>query len=78
MLKTIDTNKVCLFVNVLNINSNFGTIKSKYRITNPLGQVISSGTIQNNSVDITNLKRGIYLIELTDEEETFSQKFIKQ
>jgi len=64
--------------NVLNINSSFGTIKSKYRITNPLGQVISSGTIQNNSVDITNLKRGIYLIELTDEEETFTQKFIKQ
>jgi hypothetical protein len=65
-------------INVLNINSNFGTIKSSYRIINLLGQEISSGTIKNNSVNITTLKRGIYLIELTDEEETFTQKFIKQ
>jgi hypothetical protein len=65
-------------INILNINPNFGTIKSTYRITNVLGQVITSGTIKNNSVNISILERGIYLIELTDEEETFTQKFIKQ
>jgi hypothetical protein len=55
-------------INILNINPNFGTIKSTYRITNVLGQVITSGTIKNNSVNISILERGIYLIELTDEE----------
>lgn len=65
-------------IDVLNINPSFGTIKSSFRITNLLGQVILSGTIKNNSVNINTLKKGIYLIELTDEEETFTQKFMKQ
>jgi hypothetical protein len=60
------------------LNPNFGTLKATYRITNLLGKVIISGTIKNNSVNISALKNGIYLIELTDEEETFTQKFIKQ
>jgi hypothetical protein len=65
-------------IHVLNVNPNFGTLKATYRITNLLGKVITSGTIKNNSVNISALKNGIYLIELTDEEETFTQKFIKQ
>ena len=65
-------------VDILNVNPNFGTLKSTYRITNLLGQVITSGTIKNNSINIISLKKGIYLIELTDEEETLIQKFIKQ
>ena len=63
---------------ILNINTNFGMIKPTYRITNLLGQVITSGTIENNSINISSLKKGIYLIELSDEEEIFTQKFIKQ
>lgn len=62
---------------ILNINPNFGSIKATYRITNLLGQVIKTGTIKNNAININSLKKGIYLIELTDEEETFIQKFIK-
>ncbi|WP_331363322.1 S8 family serine peptidase [Polaribacter sp.] len=65
-------------VDVLNVNPSFGALKATYRITNLLGQVITSGTIKDNSVNISSLKKGIYLIELTDEEETFTQKFIKQ
>jgi hypothetical protein len=57
---------------------NFERLKTTYRITNLLGNIITSGTITNNSVNISALKNGIYLIELTDEEEIFSQKFIKQ
>ena len=57
---------------------NFERLKATYRITNLLGNIITSGTITNNSVNISALKNGIYLIELTDEEEIFSQKFIKQ
>jgi hypothetical protein len=57
---------------------NFERLKTTYRITNLLVKIITSGTITNNSVNISALKNGIYLIELTDEEEIFSQKFIKQ
>ncbi len=64
-------------INLLNVNTNFGTLKTTYRITNLLGQVIKAGIINNNAINISTLKRGIYLIELTDEEETFTQKFIK-
>lgn len=63
---------------LLHVNPNFGTLKATYRIINLLGKVITSGTIKNNSVNISTLKNGIYLLELTDEEETFTQKFIKQ
>ena len=32
----------------------------------------------NYSIDVTKLKQGVYLIELSDEEETFMEKFIKR
>ena len=63
---------------VLNINPNFGALETNFRITNLLGQVITTGRIMNNSINISNLKNGVYLLELTDEEETFTTKFIKQ
>ncbi|WP_083426215.1 immunoglobulin-like domain-containing protein [Tenacibaculum todarodis] len=65
-------------IDIININPNFGAIQSKYRITNLLGQVITSGSIRNNSINVSTLKRGIYLLELTDDEETFTTKFVKK
>ena len=63
---------------IINVNPSFGSLESSYRITNLLGQVISSGNIKNNSIDVSSLQRGVYLLELTDEEETFTTKFIKE
>ncbi|MCH3881374.1 immunoglobulin-like domain-containing protein [Tenacibaculum aquimarinum] len=65
-------------VDIININPNFGAIQSKYRITNLLGQVITSGSIRNNSINVSALKTGVYLLELTDDEETFTTKFVKK
>ncbi len=65
-------------VDIININPNFGAIQTKYRITNLLGQVITSGSIRNNSINVSALKTGIYLLELTDDEETFTTKFVKK
>ena len=64
--------------NILNINQSFGSINSSYRIINLLGQTIKKGIIKNNSINISSLKKGIYILELSDEEETFIQKFIKK
>ncbi len=65
-------------IDIINVNPSFGALESNYRITNLLGQVISSGVIKNNTINVSSLKKGVYLLELTDEEETFTQKFIKQ
>lgn len=62
---------------IININPGH-SLKSTYRIMNLLGYVVAQGTIKNHSVDVSSLSQGIYFIELTDEEETFTEKFIKQ
>ena len=62
---------------ILIVNPNFATIKATCRITNLLDQVTTSRTIENNSVNISRLKDGVFLMELTDKEETFAQKFIE-
>ncbi len=63
--------------NVLNINPSYN-VNSTYRIIDLNGRVIQRGRILNNTIDVNSLKSGVYLIELSDEEETFMQKFIKQ
>tara|TARA_R110000787_G_scaffold6697_4_gene23263 strand:+ start:423 stop:5087 length:4665 start_codon:yes stop_codon:yes gene_type:complete len=63
--------------NLLNINPSYH-LNSTYRIIDLNGKLIQTGRILNNSIDVHSLKTGVYLIELSDEEETFMQKFIKQ
>jgi len=62
--------------NILNTNPSY-TLKPEYRIINILGQVVSKGVIHKNTVDIRFLEKGTYFIELSDDEETFIERFIK-
>lgn len=64
-------------VNILNINPDYN-INSSFRIIDVAGRQVMKGQIFNNSINVSALKAGVYLIELTDEEETFLQKFVKQ
>ena len=64
-------------INTLRINPEYN-INSNYRIIDLTGKQILAGRIFNNSINVSSLKAGVYLIELTDEEETFLQKFVKQ
>lgn len=54
-------------------------INVSYVISNSLGQIVSSGTLSNttNTIDISELPSGIYIITLTSEDDVMSQKFIK-
>lgn len=63
--------------NILNINPSYN-VNNTYRIIDLNGKLISSGKMINHSIDVTKLKQGVYLIELSDEEETFMEKFIKR
>ncbi len=63
--------------NILRINPEHN-INSGYRIIDLSGKQVLAGRMLNNSINVSSLKAGVYLIELSDEEETFLQKFIKQ
>ena len=64
-------------VNTLRINPAYN-INASYRIIDLNGKQILGGKMLNNSVNVSSLRSGVYFIELSDEEETFLQKFIKQ
>lgn len=49
-----------------------------YRILNTLGQVMTSGKIENGLISVANLKANIYLLELNVNGESVTKRFIKQ
>ncbi len=54
------------------IESNF-----TYRIFNTIGQEIANGSIENKEINVGNLDRGTYIIELTDGILSSTKRFIK-
>ncbi|XLS29390.1 M4 family metallopeptidase [Flavobacteriaceae bacterium M23B6Z8] len=52
--------------------------EASYSITNLIGQTILQGTLLNNQINVSSLAKGVYLISVSDEEETTIKKFIKQ
>lgn len=48
-----------------------------YNIYNINNQLISSGKISNNQIDISFLQPGMYLLEITDDENVLKGKFVK-
>lgn len=54
-------------------------INVSYVISNSLGQIVSSGTLSDttNTIDISGLPSGVYIITLTSEDDVESRKFIK-
>lgn len=63
----------------INIASEKMDINVGYIITNALGQTVSSGilTETTNTIDVSELPSGIYIISLSSEDEPHSLKFIK-
>jgi hypothetical protein len=50
----------------------------RYQITNMIGQTILSGNISSNTIDLSQLKLGVYTIEFMSNKKIISRKFIKQ
>ncbi len=48
-----------------------------YHIYSISGQILSSGKLINNSVNIESLKSGIFILELENEKEILRERFIK-
>ncbi len=66
-------NPVKTVLNVKNISR-----KANYKIYNATGQIISSGIILNNKVDVHTLINGVYIIDIEDVQGTAQKKFIKE
>ena len=50
----------------------------KYHITNMMGQIVSSGKLSNNSIDVSQLGVGVYHIQFSSFKKTISRRFIKK
>ena len=62
---------------VLNIETN-STTKLSYSVINYLGQVVKTGSIENNLINVSNLNSGIYILEVNDGQKSVTKKFIKE
>jgi len=63
--------------------TNFLTIKNQqdfknYSIINMVGQKIASGSLNEETININTLEKGIYFIELSNEEKSMIKQFIKK
>ena len=66
-------NPVSTVLNVKNISK-----KANYKIYSAAGQLISSGFIVNNKIDVSRLSSGLYVIDIEDAMGTVQKKFIKE
>ena len=59
-------------------SQNIGSENNQpYTIVNIIGQKVTAGTIENDRVSITNLKKGIYFLEIGAANKTIVEKFIR-
>ncbi|KAF2519451.1 T9SS type A sorting domain-containing protein [Flavobacterium salilacus subsp. salilacus] len=61
---------------LLNINTNANI--TAITVVDVLGKTVLSGNVSNNTVDVSALQPGVYVISLTSGENVYTRKFIKQ
>ncbi|MCJ8152191.1 fibronectin type III domain-containing protein [Chryseobacterium sp. SSA4.19] len=66
-------NPVKTVLNVKNISK-----RANYKIYNAAGQLVSSGIILNNKIDVHTLINGVYVIDIEDAQGAVQKKFIKE
>ncbi|TDW50318.1 putative secreted protein (Por secretion system target) [Flavobacterium sp. 270] len=71
---TLYPNPVDAEVNISSIGNNGSTFK----ITNTLGQLVSTGQLSENPIDVSKLDTGIYIIEVNNGQKITAKKFIKK
>ena len=76
----VDQTEILLYPNPVKTVLNIKNIspKANYKIYNATGQMVSSGIILNNKIDVHALINGIYVIDIDDVKGTAQKKFIKE
>ncbi|WP_072922667.1 fibronectin type III domain-containing protein [Chryseobacterium sp. OV279] len=52
--------------------------KADYKIYSATGQLIKSGILLNNKIDVSKLINGVFIIDIKDDEKSVQKKFIKE
>ena len=63
--------------NVLNVKM-IDYVETTYRILNMRGQIVQSGKLENQQINVASLNSGMYFIEINDTEEIMTKKFVRQ
>ncbi len=63
--------------NTLNVRLIGATGSETYRVVNLLGQVVAQGTL-TQTIDVSRLQSGVYVLEINEGEEIVTERFIKQ
>lgn len=56
----------------------FAEENASYKIHNLFGQVVKVGTLQNKTLNVSNLKAGMYILQVNDGDEILTKKFVKK
>ena len=51
---------------------------ANFKIVNIIGQKVLNGKINHSTINVSNLKNGIYILEINDGQRAFTKKFIKK
>ncbi len=62
---------------ILNIEMN-RSAKLDYAVVNYLGQIVQSGKIDSNAINVSNLNAGVYILQVNDGQKSITKKFIKE
>ncbi|MFV8380037.1 M14 family zinc carboxypeptidase [Flavobacterium sp. LB3R33] len=66
-------NPTTSILNVTSVSEN-----ATFKIYNIIGQTIMKGKLSNNSINVTAISQGNYVLEITDKETTTTKRFVKQ
>ena len=63
--------------NFIKVNLTSKASTASYKILNTIGQLVLQGDILDGNIDISSLKKGIYLLQANDGQKDFTSKLIK-
>ncbi len=64
--------------NVLNISSENGNLEGSFTIINMIGQEVKLGKVSQDGIDVSEMKSGVYFVQINDGVNTTTKKFIKK
>jgi bacillolysin len=81
IVETVEKSSFALYPNPVENELNVSFAESNgysFKVLNTLGQQLSVGQLSGNSIDVSNLSTGIYIIELTKGDKKIVKKFVKK
>jgi hypothetical protein len=77
----MDNNQIIVYPNPAKNTLFITKVKdgAKYKVYSAIGQLVQTGTILSNKIDVSRLINGIFVIDITDTNgESAQKKFIKE